>query len=400
MDGLTLAPKSTAAARERLLARSALPVALALVAAVVMLAFAPAVGMARVHRSNGQVLLGSWTVHFSPSSLNARGKNIRRPAQLINGTVIQPGQQFNFAKLTAPYTVANGYSSGGAIVGGKIVPDGIIGGGLCSAATAMFNAAVRAGFKINQRANHDFYISRYPIGLDATIWVNKRLRGDNVVFTNDSSSPILIKGIGKKRKITFEVWGVDDGRTTTFSNPWISNPRYASTTVLYSDRVKPGKAKLFLPAMDGFDAVVTRTVRAADGTILHQDVFRSHYKPENAVIWVGRYPNDPPDGTKVPLSKQPPTPAPPPTRTPSSPTPRPTATPTATPTPTPTATPTPTPTATPTEIPTATPTEIPTATPTEIPTATPTEIPTATPTEIPTATPTEIPTAPTDSPPP
>ena len=55
------------------------------------------------------VLLGEWTVHFTPSSMNGKGKNIRRPAELINGDVIQPGAQFNFVKAAGPFTLANGY---------------------------------------------------------------------------------------------------------------------------------------------------------------------------------------------------------------------------------------------------------------------------------------------------
>ena len=34
-----------------------------------------------------------------------------------------------------------------------------------------------------------------------------------LAFTNDTQYPILIKGINAHNKVTFEVWGVDDGRT-------------------------------------------------------------------------------------------------------------------------------------------------------------------------------------------
>jgi hypothetical protein len=341
----------------------------ALLVALLGVIAVPTTGFARAP-SDAQVLLGSWTVQFVPSALNAFGKNIRRPAQLIDGTVIQPGGVFDFAKAAGPFTVANGYGSGAAIVNGKISPDAIVGGGLCSAATTLFNAAVRAGFEIDQRANHTFYISRYPVGLDATIWVNKHNQGKNVVFTNDSPYPITIRGIGARRYITFQIWGISDGRQATFSDPYITNPRYASTQVLYSDSVKPGKVKLFLPASSGFDAIVARTVVGPDGSVIHRDTFRSHYKPEDAILFVGRRPGDPPAGAKVPPGLRPPTPAPPPTPVVSSPTPTP---------PTPTPSPTATPTTTPTEAPT--PTAAPTTPPTEAPT--PTAAPTDTPTDSP-----------------
>ena len=389
MDGLTAWPRRSLAFSPYRIRRPSPTLSLALVLALCVLVGTPASGLAGVVPLQGRVLLGSWTVHFSPSRLNAHGRNIRRPAQLINGTVVAPGQDFNFARLTAPYTPANGYSSGAAIVHGRIVPDGIVGGGLCSAATAMFNAAVRAGFNINKRANHDFYISRYPIGLDATIWVNNRLKGKNVIFTNNSAAPILVKGIARRRKVTFQIWGKSDGRKTTFSAPFISSPRYASVQVYYSDKVKPGHTRIWLPASDGFDATVTRIVRRADGAILHVDSFHSHYLPEDAVMWLGRRPGDPPDGTRVPVDRLPPTPPPPPTLTPSSPTPPP-PTPTPgppTPTPTPTIAPTPTTAPTPTQPPTATPSEPPSTPPSEPPSPPPTEPPP--PTDQPSASPSD-----------
>ncbi|MEO6351284.1 MAG: VanW family protein, partial [Candidatus Limnocylindrales bacterium] len=119
--------------RWRGLARSA-PVLLAFLIALAGVIAAPGAGFGSV-RGGTPVLLGSWTVHFIPSTLNAQGQNIRRPAQIINGTVLAPGATFNFARAAGPFTQANGYGSGGAIVGGVIKPDAVIGGGLCSAAT-------------------------------------------------------------------------------------------------------------------------------------------------------------------------------------------------------------------------------------------------------------------------
>ena len=48
----------------------------------------------------------------------------------------------------------------------------MLGGGLCSASTTLFNAALRAGFEMHARRNHAYYIDRYPVGLDATIWIS------------------------------------------------------------------------------------------------------------------------------------------------------------------------------------------------------------------------------------
>ena len=101
--------------------------ALAVCLAVAALAAAPVYGPTAQAGSN--VLLGTWTVHFTPSSFNGKGVNIRRPAQLINGMVIAPGGQFDFVKVAGPFTVKNGYVTGAAIVGGG----GIVGLGVITA---------------------------------------------------------------------------------------------------------------------------------------------------------------------------------------------------------------------------------------------------------------------------
>ncbi|MEO6349930.1 MAG: VanW family protein, partial [Candidatus Limnocylindrales bacterium] len=237
---------------------------------------------------------------------NAFGRNIRRPADMIDGTVLQPGGVLSFAQAAGPFTTANGYSSGAAILRGRIVTNGIVGGGLCSTATTLFNAAARAGLQINARANHSFYISRYPVGLDATIWVNNRNQGKNLVFTNDMKSPITIEALTGRRFVTFQTWGIGDGRSTTFSAPLIQNRRMPMGSAwYYSDGLAPGRHRRLVSPADGFDPAVTRTVRAIDGSVIRRDSFRSRYRAQQGHVLLGRYPTDPVDGTRAPTPLNP-----------------------------------------------------------------------------------------------
>ena len=177
--------------------------------------------------------------------------------------------------------------------------DAVIGGGLCSNVTAVFNAAARAGLRVTERHNHTFYISRYPLGLDATVWVDEQTYdGKNMVFHNDTANPITIKGFWGRRWVRMEVWGVDDGRTTSFSEPVITNRvHWTRVVTYYSDQVRAGNRRLIAGAEDGFDSMVTRTVRAADNTVLWENNYFSHYKKETGMALLGRYPGDPAAGT-------------------------------------------------------------------------------------------------------
>jgi vancomycin resistance protein YoaR len=275
-------------------------------------------------------MLGTWTTNYIPQASNGFGVNIQLPTAAVDGVVVQPGEQFDYlteiGEVTSPP-----YVEGGVLIHGQIKPDGAIGGGMCSSSTTLFNAAMRAGFQIDARGNHSIYISRYPVGLDATVW---ELGGSRrtMAFTNDTAYPMLIKGINANKSVTFEVWGIDDGRTVELSEPRIENIIRGGSMLEYTDDLPPGERKEKQDAYDAFDSWVTRTVRDRSGNVIHTDEFFSHYKKLNQIILVGRYANDPPAGTQVPNGPQPdpnPTNPPPPTPNPEeSPAPETTATPT------------------------------------------------------------------------
>lgn len=246
--------------------------------------------------TSNMTLLGTWSTHYIPSSLNGMGVNIAVPAQRINGTIVPPGGTFDFIRAAGPFT-SPPYAMGGALRNGTIRTN-ILGGGMCSTVTTIFNAAVRAGLTIVERHPHSLYISRYPVGLDATVWGTPR-RGQDMVFINDTGNPILITATAKHHKVTFEIWGTNDGRTVEFTDPVIENRVDGQLYFEYTDDLAAGQRKGVNDPYDSFDATVTRTVRDSQGNIIHQETFHSHYKLLNGLTMVGRYPDDPPAGTRV-----------------------------------------------------------------------------------------------------
>ena len=140
----------------------------------------------------------------------------------IDGTVVAPGAKFDFWKAVGTVSVAKGYKLGGAIINGHSVEGKTIGGGICSTSTTLFNAALRAGLEMDARANHYYYISRYPLGLDATVWQDGSAVQD-MSFTNDTAYPILIRTYAKPGIVRFTMYSVPSGRTVTISKPIVKN---------------------------------------------------------------------------------------------------------------------------------------------------------------------------------
>lgn len=247
--------------------------------------------------------LGEWTTNYVPSPLNGEGVNIEIPTNIIDGYVVEPGGLFDYLAVIGPIT-SPPYTSGAAIIRGRTVMDGVLGGGMCSSSTTVFNAALRAGLDIRNRGNHFYYISRYPLGLDATVWISSARRL-TISFVNDTSYPILIRGINETGKVTYQIFGVDDGRTVELSEPIVTNPVAAVDYVKYVDTLPAGAKKRVEFNVDGMDVSVTRTVRDAAGNIIHENTFNSDYGTIDGMTEVGRFPGDPPDGTVIPASAYP-----------------------------------------------------------------------------------------------
>jgi vancomycin resistance protein YoaR len=232
------------------------------------------------------VNLGSWTTYFPISERNAFGANIWRPAELIDGTVLSPGESFDWWDAIWPVTTARGFGMGGIIRTDHTDPTGALGGGMCSSSTTLFNAAMRAGLRMGQRHNHRYYIDRYPLGLDATVSIVGGHR-QSMTFTNDMREPVVIRAFRIRRGgagyVRYQIWGIPDGRTVSVSRASVANVSRATTRVVEVTTLPRGVREQTEYPSNGMDTAVTRVVRAANGRVLHRDTWRSHY-----VRWDGR----------------------------------------------------------------------------------------------------------------
>ena len=231
--------------------------------------------------------VSAWTVRFAVSERNGFGNNIVIPARLINGTVVRPGEVFDFWRAVGPVTSARGFRMGGIIQGGRTNPTGAIGGGICSASTTLFNAAVRGGFQIVERSPHYYYISRYPLGLDATVSKSGGRSTQNMRFRNDTRVPIFIRGVAGSGWVRFEIYSLPTGRTVTFSKPSVANVRRAVDRAVRTSALRAGTRRRDETPANGMDVVVVRTVRDARGAVIHRDRFASHYARVDGIVLIG-----------------------------------------------------------------------------------------------------------------
>ena len=275
-------------------------------AALAMTLTQPALSTAAAEAAASEMQrVSTWTTYYVPGEGNYWGANISIPAHDIDGQVVAPGEWFDFWRDIGPVTVERGYGQGGAIIGGRSVANGALAGGICSTSTTLFNAAMRAGLEIGSKQNHYYYIERYPVGLDATVFQTDTYTL-TMSFRNDTPDPIVIRSYTGNGFIRFDLWGVPNGRTVSLSTPIITNRASARETTVSNPNLAPGTSRRVEYPHNGFDAQVTRVVRDADGNVVWENTWVSHYRPVNGITEVGPAAPPPPPSEEPEPTEPPP----------------------------------------------------------------------------------------------
>ncbi|MCR4885338.1 MAG: VanW family protein [Clostridiales bacterium] len=136
---------------------------------------------------NQFTLLCKAVTPISTSSSEYRNSNIRTAFSYINGTVVSPGDTFNFNRITQDRTFENGYRPAIEYGEGGLETVGI-GGGVCQASTTVYLAALQSGLEIVERSPHADQVSYTTFGQDATVVYNRL----NLRFKNNYNSPVYI----------------------------------------------------------------------------------------------------------------------------------------------------------------------------------------------------------------
>jgi vancomycin resistance protein YoaR len=220
--------------------------------------------------------ISTFTTYFPYAEY--RNVNIGRAAEIVNGTLLMPGDVFSLNGIVGERTVENGFTTGFIISGGVFKED--LGGGVSQMATTTFNAMFFAGLKDVEHKPHSFYIDRYPVGREATVaWPTLDL-----AFENDSEYGVLIE---------------------SFINPATSAAQGSLTVRMYSTKVwdiksetserynyvGPGTRTLDTPdcypntGYSGFQVDVTRIFRKhGESEVDHTEKFHTNYTPADTVI--------------------------------------------------------------------------------------------------------------------
>ena len=200
-----------------------------------------------------------------------RTQNLTRGAELVNGTVVKPGEVFSLEKVLGEVDYEHGFADAGVISNGQHVDS--LGGGLSQVATTVFNAGFEAGMDDTEHHAHQYYFDRYPAGREATLWTGKL----DVKFTNSTSNSVLVQAWLDGEQIHVRMWS-----TKYYDVSITSSDRFNFRPVSTERKSGPG-CEPYSGGNPGFDITVTRT-RKHDGKALPDDVLTTQYAADNDIV--------------------------------------------------------------------------------------------------------------------
>ncbi len=246
----------------------------------------PAITQKTITQYSIKDLIGTATTNFAGGSLD-RQHNIEVGVSKITGVLIAPGQEFSTVNAIGAISEEAGFVKEFVINREQTVKE--LGGGLCQLSTTLFRTVLNSGLPITERTNHKYVIPYYGPGLDATVYGPH----PDFRFVNDTGNYLLLQGITKNNQVTFELYGVKDGRIATISKPELYDEKpVPPNRNIPSPDLYLGQIQCTTSTYKGITADATYTVTYQDGTIKTQ-VFHSVYQPWPKVCLIGTLPNPP-----------------------------------------------------------------------------------------------------------
>jgi vancomycin resistance protein YoaR len=247
-------------------------------AELVVRAVAPAFTTAEANALGVSRVLGSYFTYYSGTP--GRIRNLQLAVGAIDGTVLQPGKEFSFNRVVGPRTEARGYSSAPVIINGEYEEG--VGGGVSQVATTVFNAVWEGGLRVTARTAHALYISRYPLGRDATVnYPDVDLR-----FVNDTDHEIYLRGTYDDSGIRIAILGAPTGRRVVSVAGELEETGRPHVKPVPDRTLYVGERFVEDDGEPSRSVTVTRTIYER-GDLLRRETWTTNYRYEAKIVHVG-----------------------------------------------------------------------------------------------------------------
>ena len=216
----------------------------------------------------------------------ASGKNAKRAMELLNETVLMPGEALSAKSMFAPFSEDNGYVASTGFIDGVVVDS--IGGGVCRVVTALYGAVLDADVTVVERHCHTKQVNYVTVSMDATVSSDKDfiIRNDTesplVIFAKESDEGIYVSLIGRERE--------DADVQVEFIAQVTDVVLQGADTVIISEDVPYMEYTIVEQGREGCRAVLYKYVYDMNGEFLSSErINESFYLPKSSIIVAGIY---------------------------------------------------------------------------------------------------------------
>lgn len=209
-----------------------------------------------------------------------RTNNVRLACQYINGTILNPGEEFSYNNVVGERTAERGFQSAGAYANGQLIDE--VGGGVCQPSSTLYMAVLRADLEVTERHNHSLTVSYTPLGEDATVsW-----GGPDFRFKNNTKYPIKIVASQSGGAMYIDIVGTKTSdKKVTLKTEILETLDYEVVEKTDAS-LAPGTRETQQTGATGYKTVTYKTV-TENGTSTTTKANNSYYKKRDKIVLVG-----------------------------------------------------------------------------------------------------------------
>ncbi|MFH1436147.1 MAG: VanW family protein [Pseudomonadota bacterium] len=221
-----------------------------------------------------------------------RNHNLKLGGQMLDGTIVWPGETFDFNEALGPRSEAKGFRPAPTIEQGILTETP--GGGTCQTASTLYAAAFFAGMDLDQRRPHSRPSGYILLGLDATVTYPTI----NLKFQNPFDFPVVIHYKVENGKMKVEILGSERKRLVHFVRRITQKTPFKENVIEEPDWPK-GVSVVTQLGIDGYR--VRRYRLIWEDNYLERELTETVYPSTVKTVHVGTNPSLPAKGFEPPL---------------------------------------------------------------------------------------------------
>ena len=216
-------------------------------------------------------LITEFSTSFAGSTYSKENRvfNISKAADLMDGTVLSPGEEFDMNAVLGDRNEENGWKTAAGIRDGAYVQE--YGGGVCQVSTTLYNAVLMADLEITERHHHSWPLGYIDPGRDATISTG----GPNFRFRNTSAAPITLSASvdAEEKTITVRIYGqpLADGVSIRLRSEKTATLEDLGTEYTVDPALAPGEVEEVRKSRRGCIAITWKEYYDAEGNLLREE---------------------------------------------------------------------------------------------------------------------------------